>query len=203
MLHFFHLRNISILVCGFLLLILSCSSGNNRIEDVDQYDVIELSSDDEAKSKVHFISPLDSCFEIDFFNEPIVHEGQDVIEGSDEVVEMITFLDEISEQEFYSISYSDYPDIIMDDYSEEELLELATDGFVEGLALNIVHDHKDLSTERVKGVQFKAENEELNIITQLYIVNGRLYQLGAFGVKAVIEDEKAQQFFTSFELHCK
>ena len=157
-------------------------------------------TDDSGKKKSDktFHSP-NGKFYINFLNPP---DGPIVKEETNKagMVQVVQYLDQVSNSGMYIAMYKDYPAGAIKDDEVNDKLKLEANAFLKNFGAKA----GSTSEERLggnKGLSFSGSlNDSIKINMRSYFVGKRYYQIGTIATNSAISDKDSKKFINSFEL---
>ena len=157
-------------------------------------------TDDSGKKKSDktFHSP-NGKFYINFLNPP---DGPIVKEETNKagMVQVVQYLDQVSNSGTYFAMYKDYPAGAIKDDEVNDKLKLEANAFLKNFGAKA----GSTSEERLggnKGLSFSGTlNDSIKINMRSYFVGKRYYQIGTIATNSAISDKDSKKFINSFEL---
>ena len=113
-------------------------------------------------------------------------------------VKMFTYSYQPSDYLFYAFSYCDYPPQSKG-LDEASALDKAMKGFANGMSLDI-SSNTAISLGNVKGVYFKADDDEIFATNKSYFVKNRLYQIAVVSSDYYCSSQIEASFLDSFKI---
>lgn len=116
-----------------------------------------------------------------------------------------TYMYEESATKVYIIGYNDYPSVLFEDASEDEIMEAienAIDGATSSMGIDIIEEVKVLDMDGTPGLMIKGKSSTNSFHThyKAYLRDNRLYQVGILRDGSYPVDEKSDIFFGNFKL---
>lgn len=139
----------------------------------------------------------EDLFSITFPAEP-GREVQDIETEGVGIVQMVSFIYEDA-YAAYMVAYTEYP---LDHMKQPGLLEMARDGFISSLEVELITEWP-ITKDEYSGIYFQAENDSNFCIIKDYIVGNRLYQIGILQAGDYPTPEATDRFINSFNLNIK
>lgn len=157
-------------------------------------------TDDSGKKKSDktFHSPKGK-FYINFLNPP---DGPIMKEETNKagMVQVVQFMDQVSNSGMYVAMYKDYPAGAIKDDEVNDKLKLEANAFLKNFGAKA----GSTSEERLggnKGLSFSGSlNDSIKINMRSYFVGKRYYQIGTIATNSAISDKDSKKFINSFEL---
>ncbi|MBQ4408246.1 MAG: hypothetical protein II852_14700 [Bacteroidales bacterium] len=157
-------------------------------------------TDDSGKKKSDktFHSP-NGKFYINFLNPP---DGPIMKEETNKagMVQVVQFMDQVSNSGMYVAMYKDYPAGAIKDDEVNDKLKLEANAFLKNFGAKA----GSTSEERLggnKGLSFSGSlNDSIKINMRSYFVGKRYYQIGTIATNSAISDKDSKKFINSFEL---
>ncbi len=138
-------------------------------------------------------------FSIDFKNAPQGPVSREEKNNAG-MVQVITYIDQISDAAMYVAMYKDYPVGAVTDANVDDKLKLEAEAFMGGLHSKIVKQQEERLNGN-KGLSFSGSvNDSIKVSLRSFFVGKRYYMFGTMGTEAEISEKDSKKFISSFEL---
>ena len=129
-------------------------------------------------------------------------EEQQVRSPAGPLVNRLFVTQTAKEEVVYLVSYAEYPEDALKQFSPEQILEAARTGTVENLKGKLASDQKITLAQKHAGREFVVEiPNAAQYKARIYMVDRRLYQVVMVTAsKELATSKEAQKFFDSFTL---
>lgn len=174
---------------------------NEAIESVENADSNEATN--EATAGWIDFSDKDGKFSVKMPGQPQKTSQVEPTEVGDILIEM--FMYEESATKIYIVGYNDYPSVLFEDATDEDIAQTLDDvlmGATSAVGLDIIEEKTDLDLDGTMGkmVKAKSSTNSFHAHYKAYMVGNRLYQVGMIRDGSYPMDEKSETFFGSFKL---
>lgn len=110
------------------------------------------------------------------------------------------FIAEMKNQGIYMVSYSDLPDDSLKNENPQKIMGRAQTSILQNLGLPEPGSQGKRFLGEHPGIHFLAASQQMRVSFQLFLVNGRLYQVGVMSPVGLFNDRMANDFLRSFDL---
>ena len=143
----------------------------------------------------------EGAFKVLFLGTPRTQE-QKVRSAVGPLVNRLFVTQTAKEEAVYLVSYAEYPDEALKQYSPEQILDAARSGTVDNLKGKLLSDQKIMLAKIHPGREFKLElPSAAQYRARIYLANKRLYQVVMVTASQELASGKeADKFFDSFEV---
>ena len=140
-------------------------------------------------------------FSIHFPSQPTVSNEVVPTEAGD--ISVTLTICEVTQNEAYMVSHSDYPDTIIKNSIADSLLLGAMRGAINSIGQTSMKYVKNIKYKnKFPGLSFAAQSSKnYFVIYELYLVKNRLYQIGAISLNQYVSDNAQKDFFGSFTIN--
>lgn len=138
-------------------------------------------------------------FSINFKNAPLGPASREENNKAG-MVQIITYIDQVSDAAMYVAMYKDYPVGAVTDANVDENLKLEAEAFMKGLKSKIAKTQEERLGGN-KGLSFSGSvNDSIRVNFRSFFVGKRYYMFGTMGTEAEISAKDSKNFISSFEL---
>ena len=147
----------------------------------------------------HELSSVEGNFFIIFPGEPS-YSAEDV-ETAVGTLKMHTYLYEQSDDAAFMVAYIDYPDDMVDESDNDDLLNAALEGALGSWGIDISEINKETTWHSgYKGTFCKESSGDTHTAYEVILVGSRLYQIAILQYGKAISKKTINSFYDSFEL---
>lgn len=156
------------------------------------------SSDKKTDESGAFVS-ADGEFSVAFPAEPV--ESVEKLETEVGTVDTYMFIHEEGDSAVYIASYVDYPEELVAEGDEENMLEGAKNGQLSSLGASpVVEKAEDITVDGYPGLFIKAYGDGLYSISKIVLADERLYQIMVMSTEDYVAQESEDEFLGSFKI---
>jgi len=138
-------------------------------------------------------------FSVNFIEEPV--KAVDTFDTEIGKIVLHTFMLEESATLAKTVTYSDYPQNVVDKSDPYDILNSAKQGAIKSLGINQIEKDEKINENGVPGYELIGSNElDFHIHYKLLLKENRLFQIGVLNEGSLDENQKEQDFIESFVL---
>lgn len=181
-----------VLLSTSLLLFTACGGGEK-----DKKDAADTKTAVSTEVKP-FVSK-EGKFSISFPGEPEVAIDPIAI-GDGSSINMTSFTYQPNEKSVFLLAYADYPVASIEKIKARDVIKNVQSGNLSSFGIDKAEEEKEVDYGDSPGLLYRAGKSGSYLVSQIYLVGNRLYQIELLSETSYPTDEQVKAFIDSFKL---